>query len=214
MRRMGIILSLAARDPTRLSAVGEAATDAGATVVTGLADVTDPEGIRALISGFDADAPIDLLIANAGILDGRRQNQEIEDIVTARRVFDINLMGALETVHAVLPAMQQRRAGQIVIVSSLAAFSPLADAPAYAASKAALLSYGLGLRDALKSSGIRVNVRDARLCRDSHDKTAQGRPTRSRSMRPTRRGGSPGASSAMRRSSAFRHRFILPPGFR
>ena len=154
----GNYLSLAARDPTRLSAVGEAATDAGATVVTGLADVTDPEGIRALISGFDADAPIDLLIANAGILDGRRQDQEVEDIVTARRVFDINLMGALETVHAVLPAMQQRRAGQIVIVSSLAAFSPLADAPAYAASKAALLSYGLGLRDALKSSDIKVNV--------------------------------------------------------
>ena len=151
-------LSLAARDSVRLAEVAEAVQRAGGSVATGLADVTDEDAVAALIAGFENTRPIDLLFANAGILDGRRQGQEVEDLSTARRVFDVNLMGALTTVHAVIPAMRRRRSGQIAIVSSLAAFSPLADAPAYAASKAALLSYGLGLREALAPQGIIVNV--------------------------------------------------------
>ena len=45
-----------------------------------------------------------------------------------------------------------------ILVSSLAGFVPLADAPAYSASKAGLVSYGLALRDAVEEDGIRVVV--------------------------------------------------------
>src|SRR6185312_3603432 len=54
--------------------------------------------------------------------------------------------------------MRQRRRGSIVLVSSLAAFFPLADAPAYSASKAALVSYGVALRTALSGRGVNVVV--------------------------------------------------------
>jgi short-subunit dehydrogenase len=58
----------------------------------------------------------------------------------------------------VLPKMIARGHGQIGIISSLAGFIPLADAPSYCASKAAVLSYGLGLRGAVEDKGIRVSV--------------------------------------------------------
>ena len=76
----------------------------------------------------------------------------------ARRVLETNLLATLDVVHLVLPAMQRNRRGSIVLVASLAALVPLPDAPAYSASKAGLLSYGLALRDAVAAEGIRVVV--------------------------------------------------------
>jgi short-subunit dehydrogenase len=54
--------------------------------------------------------------------------------------------------------MMARRRGQIVIVSSIAAFIPLPDSPSYCAAKAAVLAYGLSLRAALEPYGISVSV--------------------------------------------------------
>ncbi len=51
-----------------------------------------------------------------------------------------------------------RQRGQIGIVSSIAAFVPLTDAPSYCGSKSAILNYGLALRSALRRSGIGVSV--------------------------------------------------------
>ena len=154
----GTALSLIGRDQTRLDDVRELAITAGAVCESVSLDVSDTEALAACLSGIEARRPIDLLIVNAGILEGRKAGEACEDLTTARRVVAVNLTAALETLHAVLPAMQARGAGQIVLISSLAAFAPLADAPAYGASKAALLSYGLALREALDPSGIRINV--------------------------------------------------------
>jgi len=54
--------------------------------------------------------------------------------------------------------MMARGRGQIGIVSSIAAFIPLPDAPSYSASKSAILTYGLALRSALRRSGVGVSV--------------------------------------------------------
>ena len=114
--------------------------------------------MSAFLLDLDRDSPIDLLIASAGILDGRHDDQVVEDGPTARRVLETNLIATIETVHLVLPGMRRRRRGGIVLVASLAALVPLPDAPAYSASKAALLSYGLALRDAVAGDGVRVVV--------------------------------------------------------
>jgi short-subunit dehydrogenase len=107
---------------------------------------------------FDVEQPIDLLILNAGILDGRRAGEVVEQGCVAEKVLSTNLLAMLSNLHAVLPAMRARKRGTIVLVSSLAAFVPLADAPAYSASKSALVSYGLALRQALKPEGVKVVV--------------------------------------------------------
>jgi len=114
--------------------------------------------LAAFLAEFDAAHPIDLLIVNAGVLDGRRADGTLETADTARRVIDINLLGAVDTVQAVLPAMIARGRGHIVLVSSLAALAPVPDAPAYSASKAGLLAYGRALRAAVVETGVRVSV--------------------------------------------------------
>jgi len=156
--RPAIALGLVGRDPARLNAVARQARSAGAVVDEGLFDLRDRVSLLNFLSGFDQANPIDLLIANAGVLDGRRADGSIENADMARRVIEINLLSAIDTLHAVLPAMRMRRSGHIVLVSSLAALSPLPDAPGYSASKAGLLSYGKAMRAAVAPDNVRVTV--------------------------------------------------------
>jgi short-subunit dehydrogenase len=156
--RPGIALGLIGRDPERLNAVADHARAAGAMVEGGLFDLRDRAALLNFLTGFDRTNPINLMIANAGVLDGRRADGSIEHADMARRVIEINLLGAVDTLHAVLPAMRTRRSGHIVLVSSLAALSPLPDAPGYSASKAGLLAYGQAMRAAVALDNVRVTV--------------------------------------------------------
>ncbi len=154
----GVALGVTGRDAARLAGVAAQSGAAGAAVSQGVFDVRDRPALAAFLGGFDAEHPIGLLVANAGVLEGRQADGTLEDGETARRVVEINLLGAIDTVHAVLPGMTSRGRGHIVLVSSLAGISPVADAPAYSASKAGLLGYGRALRAALQPAGVRVSV--------------------------------------------------------
>ena len=154
----GRLLCLLGRDSGRLDALAARCAAKGAETRVASLDVRDSDTLRATLETCERARPIDLLIVSAGILEGRGADERVEDAAGARRVIETNLLAAMESVAAVLPGMRQRRRGDIILVSSLAAFVPLPDAPAYSASKAALLSYGLALRDALVEDGIRVIV--------------------------------------------------------
>lgn len=158
LAKPGCVLALIGRDSARLDAVAAACRSKGASCRTASIDVRDGESMSAFLAGFDREHPIDLLISNAGILDGRHDDQVIENGETARRVLETNLLASIDAVHVVLPAMRQRGRGDIVLVASLAALVPLPDAPAYSASKAGLMSYGLALREAVAAEGLRVVV--------------------------------------------------------
>ncbi len=76
------------------------------------------------------------------------------------RTLQVNLVGAALTVEAVVPAMIAAGGGHFVGLSSLADAAPSPEAPSYAASKAGLSAYLLGLGLALRSQGVHVtNVR-------------------------------------------------------
>lgn len=154
----GRTLGLIGRDRQRLESVAADCRATGSVCQTGCFDIRDNRELKRFVDDFDRAYKTDLLVANAGILDGRHAEHEVESAETARRVIEINLLAAIETVHAVLPAMRRRHRGGIVLVSSLAGFVPLPDAPAYSASKAGLVSYGLALRDALAAEGLRIVV--------------------------------------------------------
>jgi short-subunit dehydrogenase len=154
----GIVLGLVGRDAGRLAAVADEVAAVGALAVQGVFDLRDRAALAAFLGAFDDAHPIDLLIANAGVLDGSRAKGTIETAEMARDVIEINLLGAIDTAHGVLGAMRARKRGSIVLVASLAALSPLPDAPAYSASKAGLLSYGRALRVAAKADGVNVSV--------------------------------------------------------
>ena len=73
-------------------------------------------------------------------------------------VFDTNVNGVFNTVHPAIERMMARKRGQIAILSSLAGFSGLPNSPSYSSSKAAVKSYGRGLRSRYAGDGIEINT--------------------------------------------------------
>jgi short-subunit dehydrogenase len=154
----GITLHLSGRNEQRLLAVADAARAKGATVHTAVVDTTDRAAMARWIGEADHLGPLDLVIANAGISGGTAGPMKGEPIDAARKIFDVNLGGVLNTIEPVLPRMQERSKGQIAIISSLSAYRGWPGAPAYSASKGAVRFYGEALRGALHGSGVEVNV--------------------------------------------------------
>ncbi len=154
----GIFLALSGRNAQRLDAVAESCRAMGASVETILLDVTDMSGMDRWIVDMDATRPLDLVIANAGISGGTGGVMNGEPIDQARAIFAVNLNGVLNTIGPILPRMLARKAGQIAIISSLAAYRGFPGAPAYSASKGAVRFYGEALRGSLRHTGVKVNV--------------------------------------------------------
>lgn len=154
----GTTLGLLGRHGARLEAVAVECRTRGAMVRTSAIDVRDRAQMLAWIEGFDREHPVDLVYANAGIVEGTPPGGAIEQPDAGAAVIDVNVMGVLNTVQPLLAPMMARGQGQIAIMSSLAAFIPLADMPGYCASKAAVQAYGLSLRTLLAPRGIRVSV--------------------------------------------------------
>ena len=156
--RSGVVLGLLARNRDRLDAVAAQCRANGATVVVGCIDVADRAGLANFISAFDAENPIELLIANAGVFTGHGPDRVMESLDEVSAMLRTNLEGVANTIAAALPMLRRRRAGRIAIIGSLAALQPLADAPAYSASKAAVISYGEALREFLVDDAVAVSL--------------------------------------------------------
>lgn len=155
--RPGTVLGLIGRHRGRLDEVAADCRNRGAAVQVGSVDVCDREQLHQWVGAFDRTTPIDLLIANAGILV-RMPGADLEPADEAYKLMQINVLGVLNTVQPIAPLMIERRAGQVAIISSVAAFTPLPHSPSYSASKAAALNYGLSLRTLLGQHGVRVSV--------------------------------------------------------
>jgi short-subunit dehydrogenase len=152
----GVTLALSGRDRDRLAVVADACRAKGAVVEARAVDVTDRAVMEAWVEDADARAPLDLVIANAGISGGT--SGKGEGPLQTRRIFEINVTGLLNTVLPAIPRMQRRGGGQLALMSSAASFRGMPGAPAYSASKAAVRAYGEALRGALRPTGIRVSV--------------------------------------------------------
>ena len=152
LARAGWQVGLVGRDAVRLAKVAQ---DCGGNLQIAAIDMRDTDGFARFVADFGA---VDLYISNHGILDGRRDGEVVETGDVAGDVLAVNLTSAVAALHVVLPGMRARGKGQIALVSSLAGLSPLPDAPAYSASKAGLVMYGLSLREALRGSGVGVSV--------------------------------------------------------
>jgi NAD(P)-dependent dehydrogenase (short-subunit alcohol dehydrogenase family) len=118
------------------------------------ADVTDQRALDAAAAGAVAHfGRIDVLITNAGIANYGVMT--IVDIEAMARVIDVNVVGTMRTVKAVLPHLIASR-GYVLIVSSAAAFSPMPGMSAYASSKAAVEQFANVLRLETMPHGVSV----------------------------------------------------------
>jgi short-subunit dehydrogenase len=82
-------------------------------------------------------------------------NLKAQDVAA---LINVNLLGVVNSVAAVLPRMLERRRGHIAAISSLASFRGLPRLLGYCASKAGVNSFLEGLRLEVKSRGIEVTI--------------------------------------------------------
>jgi short-subunit dehydrogenase len=152
----GVSLALTGRDAARLDEVAAGCRARGATVDARTIDVTDSAAMARWLAAVDAAAPVDLVVANAGVSAGTGLQGETDQ--QTRRIFAVNVDGVFNTVLPLLPAMRARRRGQVAVMSSLAGFRGFAGAPAYCASKAAVRVWGEALRGDVRADGVEVSV--------------------------------------------------------
>ena len=154
----GVTLAVIGRDAPRLGEVAAAARQRGAGVCVGQVDVRDPGAMSAFLLAFDAATPIDCLIASAGVTMVTPAAGAVEDLTRSAELFDVNLNGMMNALAPVAPRMRRRRSGQIALLGSIAAFAPPPDSPSYAASKAAILAFGLATRALYHLDGVSISV--------------------------------------------------------
>lgn len=114
-------------------------------------DVDSAEGVADFAKRvIEAHPDLNVLINNAGImrfetLETRRDLSDAEETVTT------NLLGPIRLTNALIDHLKGKDDAVIVNVTSGLAFVPLVDAPTYCATKAAIHSYTLSLRNALRA---------------------------------------------------------------
>ena len=153
----GAHLGLLARREELLNEIVSQAKAKGVKAIAAAADVRDGTAVREAADCFRNElGTIDVLIANAGI--GTADHAARLKPEHVEKVIGINVLGAVNSVAAVLPEMFERRQGRLVAISSLAAYRGVAKSAAYCASKAALSSYFESMRIDLRNTGVGVTI--------------------------------------------------------
>lgn len=121
-----------------------------------LLDVDDPADIASGAARIAARYPdLNVLMNNAGIM--REEDlPEGGDLAAAEATVTTNLLGPIRLVHAFLPRLAGKPGAAIVNVSSGLAFVPMVRTPTYSATKAAIHSYTLSLREQVRKMGVEV----------------------------------------------------------
>lgn len=148
-------LVIVARDTGRLAETAEALhREFGVRVETVPADLLTAEGLDAVDRRLaDGDRPIDLLINNAGYgIDGGIVSTSRDDEL---RHLAIHVTVPLQLSQTALRGMVARGRGRVVIISSVAAFTPLGT---YSAAKAWGVSFARGANLAVRGRGVSVTA--------------------------------------------------------
>lgn len=156
LARRGAHLVLSARNAERLEEVRQACLHPAQHRVVPL-DLSRPETLApALEMVHQTGSPVDVLINNGGL--SQRGTVAETTLAVDRYLMEVNYFGAVALTKAVLPAMQARRTGHIVAVSSVVGFFGTPRRSAYAASKHALHGFFDALRAEVWHENVRVTV--------------------------------------------------------
>jgi len=180
---------LGAAAAARLRAEGLAVTTLDAVGPADvLADVTDETALRRIA---DQLGPVDVLINSAGIVGANKPLLE----TTAdqwRRVFEVNVLGTVNTMRAFVPGMCERGWGRVVNFASMAGKDGNPNLSIYSASKAAVIGLTKSAGKELATTGVLVNaIAPAVIATPMNDSTAPDVLARMTSLIPMKRVGRP-----------------------
>jgi len=135
----------------------EAAAEAISGVHFEVCDVTDADAVRAATrAATKAHGPVQLLVNNAGGVTSMSFEKTTPE--SFRQTIDLNLMGAVHVIQAVLPQMKETGWGRIVNIASTAGLTGYRYVSAYVAAKHAVVGLTRALALELAKTGITVNA--------------------------------------------------------
>jgi NADP-dependent 3-hydroxy acid dehydrogenase YdfG len=150
LSRTGVEVIVSARSQDKLDAlVAELPGNATAQVV----DVSDRDSVKA---AAQAVGDVDGVVFLAGVYWPTKAQEWGAEQVEA--MADINFTGAIRVMGAVMPMMQTRGSGHLVITGSLSGFRGLPGAIGYSASKAGVMALAESMYADLRGSGIDVQL--------------------------------------------------------
>ena len=149
----GCDVAFFSRDEARVSAAAADIGKAGHKVQADVLDMTDnAEGYVAWLNkALQALGGCDIFIHTASS-SGQGATQDWQ------RGLDLDILGGVRAVEVLTPALEKSGAGSIILMSSTAAVETFFSPQAFNALKAALITYGSQLSQALAGKGIRVNT--------------------------------------------------------
>ena len=152
LHTLGAKVIVSARSQQALDAF--AAEHPGATVLA--MDAADAASVEAAAQSVLSTGPLDLVLYCAGYYKEMRATEF--DLKQMLRHNQVNYVGALYVLSAVLPYFLARKAGHISLVSSVAGYRGLPQGLAYGPTKAALINLAETLHVDLKDSQIGVSL--------------------------------------------------------
>ncbi len=159
LAKAGWTVAASARSEDKLAALAERAAGAKGRIVPVPLDVTDRDACTRAVARITTDlGPPALVILNAGSYF--RDGIHGFSAESVEKSFTLNVGGVANCLEPVLPAMIERRAGQIAIVSSVAGYRGLPMAIGYGGSKAALINMAEAMKPECDRAGIKLQVID------------------------------------------------------
>ena len=150
-------VAISARSADELVAVANSAAPLAGDRYPYPVDVTDRCAVAETVARIEqAIGPVDLAVLNAGT--HRPVSAATLDSDDFRALIDLNFLGTVHALEALLPGMRARRSGRIAIVASVAGYCGLPTAAAYGASKAALIAMAESLKPELDTDGVVLQI--------------------------------------------------------
>ena len=142
---------------TREAVLQDLASQLGARTSSVAANLSDPAAVDGLVEAAEAaaGAPIDILVANAGITkDGLLMRMKDEDW---EQVIRVNLESYFRLSRSAMRGMMKRRHGRIIAITSVVGVTGNPGQANYAASKAGMIGFSKALAQEVATRGITVN---------------------------------------------------------
>ncbi|WP_106450992.1 SDR family oxidoreductase [Trichococcus alkaliphilus] len=151
----GAKLVIAARREDRLAEIKNSLPDAELVYKT--ADVSNYEDVKKVVDwAVETYGHVDVLFNNAGVMptaplvEGRRDEW--------KEMLDINIMGVLNGIAAVLPLMAEQKSGHIISTDSVAGHVVYPDSAVYCGTKFAVRAIMEGLRQEQRKNNIKSTI--------------------------------------------------------
>lgn len=150
----GDVIIACGRDLEKLKILANESTG---LIVSCQMDVTSAEAVTDAITNVESNhGTIDVAVLNAG--DYRPMPAAKFDLNLCRHLMEVNYMGVVNCVSAILPGMLERKSGELLLMSSVAGYRGLPMGGPYGASKSAVCVLAESLRAELQDSGVAMRV--------------------------------------------------------